>query len=58
MIALKNISLKQGSFELSGLNLTLAAGEYAMLHVRWYKIDVAGVEDAQVTINHHGHSTL
>ena len=31
MIALKNISLKQGSFELSGVNLTLAAGEYGVL---------------------------
>ena len=31
MIALKNISLKQGGFELSGVNLTLAAGEYGVL---------------------------
>ena len=31
MIALKNISLQQGSFELSGVNLRLAAGEYGVL---------------------------
>ena len=31
MIALENILLKQGGFELSGVNLTLAAGEYGVL---------------------------
>ena len=31
MIALENISLRQGSFELSGVNLRLAAGEYGVL---------------------------
>ena len=31
MIALENISLRQGSFELSGVNLSLAAGEYGVL---------------------------
>ena len=28
MIALENIALRQGSFELSNLSLELAAGEY------------------------------
>ena len=31
MIALENISLRQGNFELSGVNLRLAAGEYGVL---------------------------
>ena len=31
MITLENISLRQGSFELSGVNLRLAAGEYGVL---------------------------
>jgi len=31
VIALKNISLRQGGFELNGVNLTLAAGEYGVL---------------------------
>ena len=40
MIALENIALRQGSFELSDLSLELAAGEYGnvdriRLH-RWH----------------------
>ena len=31
MISLENISIRQGSFELNGVNLTLAAGEYGVL---------------------------
>ena len=31
MISLKNISLRQGGFELNGVNLMLAAGEYGVL---------------------------
>jgi ABC-type sugar transport system ATPase subunit len=31
MITLENISLRQGSFELSGVNLRLATGEYGVL---------------------------
>ena len=31
MITLKNISIRQGGFELSGVNLTVAAGEYGVL---------------------------
>ncbi|MDG1832003.1 MAG: ATP-binding cassette domain-containing protein, partial [Verrucomicrobiota bacterium] len=31
MITLKNISIRQGDFELSGVNLTVAAGEYGVL---------------------------
>ena len=31
MIALENIALRQGSFELSDLSLELAAGEYGVL---------------------------
>ena len=34
MIALENISLRQGSFELSGVNLSLSAGEYGVLMTR------------------------
>ena len=30
MIALENIALRQGSFELSNLSLELAAGEYGV----------------------------
>lgn len=32
----------------------LAAGEYAVFHVRRNKIDIARVEDAQVATDHHG----
>ena len=31
MITLENISLRQGSFELNGVNITLEAGEYGVL---------------------------
>jgi ABC-type uncharacterized transport system YnjBCD ATPase subunit len=31
MIALENIALRQGSFELSDLSLELASGEYGVL---------------------------